>query len=225
MFARRNWLVALIAIFFILAISLGLVRNIGATTGPVVSVPLSGSRSTHLPEFSSTHVILAFTKNISRQQQIMIEESVHVHEVRALGMDGVYLVAVPVGHVMEVVNSLRGRPGVKYAEPDYTQVVTATPNDPHFPIQWGYQNTGQTVNGTAGTPGADEDVTPAWDVTTGDSSIVIGETDTGVDYTHPDLAPNIWNNPAGLGGCPVGTHGYNTLTGTCDPMDDDVVYG
>lgn len=224
MFSRRRWFLLLIAIFFILAISSGLVRNITAT-GPVVAAPLSGSRSAHLPEYSSTHVILAFIKNISRQQQIMIEESVHARELRTLGVDGVYLIAVPAGHVMEVVNNLRGRPGVKYAEPDYTQVVTATPNDPNFPIQWGYQNTGQTVNGIAGTPGADEDVTPAWDVTTGNSSIVIGETDTGVDYTHPDLAPNIWNNPGGLGGCPVGTHGYNTLTGTCDPMDDDVVYG
>ena len=25
-------------------------------------------------------------------------------------------------------------------------------------------------------------------------------------------------------GCPAGTHGYNVLNGTCDPMDDDTTY-
>jgi subtilisin family serine protease len=54
---------------------------------------------------------------------------------------------------------------------------------------------------------------------------VIAEVDSGVDYNHPDLAANIWSNPGGVGGCPAGTHGYNVLTSTCDPMDDDTAYG
>jgi subtilisin family serine protease len=49
---------------------------------------------------------------------------------------------------------------------------------------------------------------------------VIAEVDSGIDYTHPDLAANIWTNPGGVGGCPAGTHGYNTVASTCDPMDD-----
>jgi subtilisin family serine protease len=61
-------------------------------------------------------------------------------------------------------------------------------------------------------------------VSTGSRSIVIGETDTGVEYTHPDLAANIWNNPGGIGGCASGSHGYNVLTHTCEPMDNDTVY-
>jgi subtilisin family serine protease len=82
----------------------------------------------------------------------------------------------------------------------------ATPDDPGFPLQWG--------------PG-DDGATAAWDVSTGSPSIVIGETDTGVDYNHPDLAGNIWSNPGGVGGCAAGTHGYNVLAAGCDPMDDD----
>jgi hypothetical protein len=62
-------------------------------------------------------------------------------------------------------------------------------------------------------------------VSTGSRSIVIGETDTGVEYTHPDLAANIWSNPGGIGGCTAGTHGYNVVAGTCNPMDDDTGYG
>ncbi|RQV98182.1 T9SS C-terminal target domain-containing protein [bacterium] len=36
----------------------------------------------------------------------------------------------------------------------------------------------------------------AWELTHGDSSVVIGVIDTGTDYLHPDLAANIWRNLA-----------------------------
>lgn len=35
----------------------------------------------------------------------------------------------------------------------------------------------------------------AWDVTRGSSEIIVAIIDTGVDYEHPDLHPNIWINP------------------------------
>jgi subtilisin family serine protease len=96
-------------------------------------------------------------------------------------------------------------------------------NDPSFGAQWALANTGQTVNGTAGTPGADIDATEAWAVATGASSPVVVILDSGVDLDHPDLAANIWTNPGGIGGCAAGTHGYNVIprTPTCDPSDDN----
>ena len=98
-------------------------------------------------------------------------------------------------------------------------------NDPSFGAQWALANTGQTVNGTAGTPGADIDATEAWAVATGASSPVVVILDSGVDLDHPDLAANIWTNPGAVGGCPAGTHGRNVRAGTCDPMDDETVFG
>lgn len=145
-------------------------------------------------------------------------------QARVIG-EGVHVLHVPAGSVPAAVTALRARGNVRYAEPDYLQVESAVPNDPSFGLQWADLNTGQTVAGTAGTPGDDERTASAWNVTTGSKSIVVGEVDSGVDYTHPDLAGNIWSNPGGIGGCAAGTHGYNVLTSTCDPMDDETNYG
>ncbi|MHC1776404.1 MAG: S8 family serine peptidase [Lentimicrobium sp.] len=73
------------------------------------------------------------------------------------------------------------------------------PNDPRYSEQWHYHNTGQQ----GGTVDADIDLPEAWDITRGNSSVVVAVVDGGIDYTHPDLAANMW---PGIG--------YNFLTNT-----------
>jgi len=68
---------------------------------------------------------------------------------------------------------------VEYAEPRYIYRVDYTPNDPSFGSQT-YLNQVKAPQ--------------AWDISKGDSSVVIGIIDTGVYWTHPDLGPNIWIN-------------------------------
>jgi subtilisin family serine protease len=169
-------------------------------------------------------VLVAFDGSVSPDQRSRVQAAVNGHERRRIGA-GVTVLDVPLGQVASAVTVLRSLPGIRYAEPDYSQETAAVPNDPSFPQQWAHQNTGQIVGSTAGTAGADERTTGAWSVTTGSRSVVVAELDTGVDYNHPDLAANIWSNPGGLGGCAAGTHGFNVLTGGCDPMDDDTQYG
>jgi subtilisin family serine protease len=93
--------------------------------------------------------------------------------------------------VFAAIREYRQNPDVLYAEPDYTVYATdIIPNDPLFSYTWGLQNLGDQ-NGVAG---ADIHATSAWQITTGSPSVVIGQLDTGIDFNHPDLAENIFQN-------------------------------
>jgi subtilisin family serine protease len=69
----------------------------------------------------------------------------------------------------------------------------------------------------------------AWDLSTGDPDLVVAIIDTGIDYTHPDLAANIWTNPGEIpansidddgNGYVDDVHGYDFYNNDGDPMDD-----
>ncbi|HUR36011.1 MAG TPA: carbohydrate-binding protein [Vicinamibacterales bacterium] len=124
---------------------------------------------------------------------------------------------------------MRSRPDVDVAEPNFAVQLTGMPDDLSQPL-WALQNTGQLLsNGEAGTPGVDLDAAHAWDVTQGSKRIVIATVDTGVMQTHRDLAANLWSAPraftVNIGGalvnCAAGSHGFNAITRSCDPADDN----
>jgi thermitase len=102
--------------------------------------------------------------------------------------------------VSQAVARLERSPHVLYAEPDLPRVATAMANDSYFALLWGLHNTGQSIGGRSGTADADIDAPEAWDSAAGNSSIAIAVVDSGVDYAHPDLQPNIWRNPGESGG-------------------------
>lgn len=56
----------------------------------------------------------------------------------------------------------------------------------------------------------------AWDLAVSAEPVVIGFVDTGVDYTHPDLSPNMWINP-GEDLSPIGV----LTSGDYDGIDND----
>ena len=131
------------------------------------------------------------------------------------------------------VNKLSSLSGVKFAEPNFIyraavladNPVNTPPNDTTSPAEvipadadfaklWGMKNTGQADStNRKGKVGTDISATKAWAVTTGNKDVIVAVIDTGVDYTHKVLAPNIWS-------APDGSHGFNAITGVLDPKDD-----
>lgn len=126
-----------------------------------------------------------------------------------LGLPGLELVRIGSNNVSKAMEMYSKSPYIEYAEPDYlirmpddennSSALSASdqenylaniPNDTYFNDLWGMHNTGQ--NG--GTPGVDINAPEAWRDITGSKDIIIAVIDSGVDYTHPDLAGNMWVN-------------------------------
>ncbi len=127
-----------------------------------------------------------------------------------------------------VAAQYRALPEVEYAEAVFEISADAfepvMPSDPRFSEQWALANDGSR----GGTKGADISATLAWSVTRGSDKVVVAVLDSGVDYTHSDLASNMWirsDDVAPYEDKDLGTiqdlHGYNAIENSADPMDDN----
>ncbi len=101
-------------------------------------------------------------------------------EARVVDLTGIYRAhyAAPVA-VAKAAAAVRATGTVRYAEPDFYGRVAYTPNDPQAAQQYAL---------------AQIHALDAWTTQRGDTAVVIGIVDTGVEYTHPDLAANIQRN-------------------------------
>jgi subtilisin family serine protease len=131
--------------------------------------------------------------------------------------------------VDEAIGLYRAHADVLYAEPNYVveavQNAEATSNDPQFGALWGLHSTGQS----GGIADVDIDAPEAWNITTGSSTVVVAVIDTGIDYTHPDLAANMFRNTADCNANGVDDdgngyiddcYGIDTANHDSNPMDD-----
>jgi hypothetical protein len=119
-------------------------------------------------------------------------------------VDRIYIVRAEKGiDIKKMVTEFGNDPTVEYAELDYVAGLFLEPNDPHFRLQWGLYNSGQT----GGTPNADIYAPEAWDLTTGGENTIVAVIDTGVQLNHPDINTKMVN-------------GYNFVNNDYDPSDD-----
>ena len=142
------------------------------------------------PKAVKGELIVGFTEGVSRGEQNAILKDAGATSKKRFGQIDAVLVKVKDDEEAFVIKALSSEPQVAYAEPNHVVSIAVTPNDPSFSQLWGLHNTGQT----GGTNDRDIDAPEAWSLATGDSSIVVAVTDTGVDFTHPDLANQRWVN-------------------------------
>jgi uncharacterized repeat protein (TIGR02543 family) len=130
--------------------------------------------------------------------------------------------------LLDRIAAMRNSGLFDYVEADYVVSASLTPTDRAFVdgTLWGLLNYGQ--NG--GVAGADIGVTNAWDITTGSTNVIVAIIDTGIRYTHKDLAAQMWHNPGEIpgNGADDDGNGYiddvfgiNAITGSGDPFDDN----
>lgn len=146
-------------------------------------------------------------------------------------LDNIYLLHIPIeSDILSTVQNYMLSPDIVYAEPNRIAELCSIPNDANFSKQWYLHNTGQVIYGnTSGTPDADIDAPEVWDLEKGSSDVIIAIIDTGIDYTHPDLASKIWNNADEIAnnlidddnnGYIDDVRGWNFDDNNSDPIDD-----
>ena len=163
-----------------------------AVAAPPNSIPGVG------PKFVPGELIVKFKPGISVQEIDAINAS---HGTSVLSVNPIARFMRLRIHgsdraVRQMVRKYQDSGKVEYAEPNYIVHNTQVPNDIGFMLLWGLDNTGLL----GGTPGADINAPDAWDIQTGNSSVVVAVIDTGVDYNHQDLSANIWTNPGEIPG-------------------------
>ncbi len=111
---------------------------------------------------------------------------------RRMAANGGRVVSVPRFLTAHAESELRRSGLFRSVERDYLAGVAAIPNDPNYGAQWGLPRTG---------------VPAAWDLSLGSSSATIAVLDTGVDFTHIDLAGQL-------------LAGRDVINDDLDPSDD-----
>jgi subtilisin family serine protease len=135
--------------------------------------------------------------------------------IEGLGLNGLVLVRSSGASIETVEGWLDTDVNVATFERDALDQVDAVPSDPQYSQLWGMDAI---------------DASDAWNISTGSSSVVVAVLDTGVDYTHRDLAANIWTNPGEIAGNGIDddgngfvddVHGYDFVNNDGNPMDDN----
>jgi subtilisin family serine protease len=111
-----------------------------------------------------------------------------------------------------MIKKIKGR---VRCEANFAYFASEIPNDPNYSSQ--YASSFLSLPAT-------------WDKTKGSSALLALVVDTGVLYSHPDLVDNVWTNPLEIpnnnvdddnNGYIDDIHGYNAITGSGDPLDDN----
>lgn len=191
------------------------------------SIPRKATQTTQSARWRDGELLVRFRRNASATDvdALLLAQGAQ-RGGRLRGQSGIERLSLSPGFdLAAVASALRANRLVDFAEPNY--LITAdeiTPNDPRFPEQWALKNTGTT----GGQFGSDINASQAWGVTTGTRRTVIAIIDSGIDFSHPDLRNNEWNNILEQGnnqdddsnGFADDLHGWDFVANTAEIKDE-----
>ncbi|HXV97403.1 MAG TPA: S8 family serine peptidase, partial [Anaerolineae bacterium] len=154
------------------------------------------------PAFVPGEIIVKFQPNVGR---LGAQNSLRAEGLRLLALspnEELLRVQVAPGREAEVIAKLQARGDVAYATYNYQIQALGDPNDTYYSSQWALKQAQDH----------DIDAPEAWDIHTGNSSVIIAMIDTGVDLDHPDLAAKITSGSEA---------GYNYIFPGLPPNDDN----
>ena len=124
--------------------------------------------------------------------------------------------------VEAAIAAYQSDPNVAHVQPNYLYKLSAIPNDTLYGELWGLKNNEQTVTdgsyptNNPGIIGMDMGLEAAWEHITDCSSVIVAVLDSGINYTHTDLAANMWD-----GGLSYPNHGWDSVDNDNDPIPSD----
>jgi subtilisin family serine protease len=171
------------------------------------------AQKTRVPD----EILVKFSKGTDPSNIKKAHRALGASVIEHLGDLGWERIKIPAGmDVDEAIKRYAGVASVEAVQPNYYYQLQVTPNDPQF--------------ASSGMYGLSKISAPlAWNLTTGSSTVVVADIDTGMRYTHEDLAANAWVN---LGEVPDNGvdddgngfiddyHGYDFRFNDPDPWDE-----
>jgi serine protease len=109
-------------------------------------------------------------------QRLTLEEQTEVSALRALSTMQITDQQQRKLDTLYAIKALRQRSDVDFVEPNYIVRPSATPDDEYYSLQWHYPQ----IN-----------LSQAWDITTGDESVIVAVIDTGVLLEHPEISDQL----------------------------------
>ncbi|MEN9625828.1 MAG: hypothetical protein RL557_156 [archaeon] len=168
---------------------------------------LSGQENEYVPGeiiVKYDDAVVGNGNEILTEDGLLIYDSVVMpDEIEKIASGELYVLRFKGEDIADIIDGYQLMEEVEYAEPNYILSMEKIPNDTLYSSQWHLP--------AIAAP-------DAWNLTTGNKQTIIAVIDTGVDWNHPDLALNIWNNSDELCDSSI-DNDHNGYKGDCRGYD------
>lgn len=150
-------------------------------TAAIAVIPPPFLQNDHIPH----EIVVKFKDSVSKKKITEMNNKNSCKVMYTSPFAGFKRIKTPLNHSpADMVELYACNAEVEYAELNYCAHKTSVPNDPLYSLQWNFSDPNSGIN-----------IESAWDITTGNSNVIVAVIDTGIAYENykgftlaPDLA-------------------------------------